>query len=66
MNKSELILFTKATALNQIRKICHPKNRIPSNDISLLEISSAEYKFREIEKIIKGLEKELSTIKRHK
>lgn len=63
MTKSELIQQTKATALNAIRKICHPNyNGIHGNYWDDTPAEQRDYKIRSI---IDQLEKDLTAI-RHK
>jgi primosomal protein N'' len=65
MNKTELIAFTKATALNKIRRLCHPKTPTQNNEYMFGE-SLSEQRFYKIKNIIKELEQELTKIKHNK
>lgn len=62
MSKNQLLLHTKATALNKIRKICHPKyngfSQWPEDG------SYQEQKAEMITEIIEELEKNLIKIKK--
>lgn len=61
MNKEELKLHTKATALNEIRKIYHPLyNGLSSNN---WDESWAEQRDYMVKRIIKKLEKDLKKLK---
>lgn len=62
MSKNQLLLHTKATALNKIRKICHPKyngfSQWPEDG------SYGEQRSEMIIEIIEELEKNLIKIKK--
>lgn len=64
MTKNEQIQQAKNQALNEIRKIYHPKYKFPYSNHSDEEGSYGEQREYRISAIVEELEKKIETIKR--
>jgi len=65
MNQKEVILHTKATALNAIRKLYHPKAK-PMTGWVHEDDTYADMRDREVRNIILQLEEDLKMLKEKK